>query len=238
MSLPPVLHRPATTPTPRNANAPSITPPPPPNAPFDNTTSQRPKNTGPPPSPPPKALRHVSRQCPLRQHHRHRRIPVPLLAAQKALHQRLADSSAPLPRPRVVRVGVVTDTEREAESGGGASSATVAAGAARRPRGGTPAGAGMIDGLEVREEDYKLLKNRFSSFLETNLHSLLQSAGIDSIVVVGIQTPNCIRQTVFDAVSLDYPYVTVIVDATAAETPEVHDGIDFKIPHDLFLFTC
>ncbi|KAK9098932.1 hypothetical protein Syun_025977 [Stephania yunnanensis] len=93
---------------------------------------------------------------------------------------------------------------------------------------GTP-GAGMIDGLEVREEDYKLVKNRFSSFLETNLHSLLQSAGIDSIVVVGIQTPNCIRQTVFDAVSLDYPYVTVIVDATAAETPEVHDANIFDM---------
>ncbi|RVW72834.1 putative inactive nicotinamidase [Vitis vinifera] len=29
-----------------------------------------------------------------------------------------------------------------------------------------------------------------------------------------VQTPNCIRQTAFDAVSLDYQSVTVIVDAT------------------------
>lgn len=41
---------------------------------------------------------------------------------------------------------------------------------------------------------------------------------------LGVQTPNCIRQTVFDAVALDYHKVTVIVDATAAATPDVHIG--------------
>ena len=40
-----------------------------------------------------------------------------------------------------------------------------------------------------------------------------------------MQTPNCIRQTVFDAVALDYKSVKVIVDATAAATPEVHAGM-------------
>jgi nicotinamidase-related amidase len=44
------------------------------------------------------------------------------------------------------------------------------------------------------------------------------------IVHVGVQTPNCIRQTVFDAVALDYQPVTVIVDATAAASPDIHDG--------------
>lgn len=42
---------------------------------------------------------------------------------------------------------------------------------------------------------------------------------------VGVQTPNCIRQTVFDAVALDYKPVTVIVDATAAATPDIHLGM-------------
>lgn len=44
----------------------------------------------------------------------------------------------------------------------------------------------------------------------------------------GVQTPNCIRQTVFDAVALDYHEVTVIVDATAAATPDVHIGNSSK----------
>ncbi|GAB4850218.1 hypothetical protein Ancab_029512 [Ancistrocladus abbreviatus] len=83
-------------------------------------------------------------------------------------------------------------------------------------------GAELVDGLVIHEGDYKLVKTRFSAFFATHLHSFLHSDGIDSLVVVGVQTPNCIRQTVFDAVALDYPSVTVIVDATAAATPEIH----------------
>ncbi|XP_076881161.1 putative inactive nicotinamidase At3g16190 [Bidens hawaiensis] len=83
-------------------------------------------------------------------------------------------------------------------------------------------GAEMVDGLVIKPEDYKVVKTRFSAFFDTNLQSFLQGAEIDNLVVVGIQTPNCIRQTVFDAVALDYKSVTVIVDATAAATPDVH----------------
>ncbi|EEF46427.1 hypothetical protein RCOM_1493000 [Ricinus communis] len=49
-------------------------------------------------------------------------------------------------------------------------------------------------------------------------------------VCLGVQTPNCIRQTAFDAVSLDYQSVTVISDATAAATPDIHAAnmVDMK----------
>ncbi|KAK2378684.1 hypothetical protein QL285_066567 [Trifolium repens] len=84
-------------------------------------------------------------------------------------------------------------------------------------------GAELVDGLVIKEGDYKLVKTRFSAFFSTHLHSVLQGAGINSLVVTGVQTPYCIRQTVFDAaVSLDYQHVTVLVDATAAATPEIH----------------
>ncbi|KAL6335001.1 hypothetical protein AAG906_023806 [Vitis piasezkii] len=85
-------------------------------------------------------------------------------------------------------------------------------------------GAELVDGLVIKEGDYKLVKTRFSAFFATHLHSFLQSNGINSVVIVGVQTPNCIRQTVFDAVALDYQSVTVIVDATAAATPDIHFG--------------
>nr|GEV04929.1 probable inactive nicotinamidase At3g16190 isoform X1 [Tanacetum cinerariifolium] len=85
-------------------------------------------------------------------------------------------------------------------------------------------GAELVDGLVIKDEDYKVVKTRFSAFFATHLHSVLQGAGIDSLVVVGVQTPNCIRHTVFDAVELDYKSVTVIVDATAAATPDIHAG--------------
>ncbi|XP_043694905.1 probable inactive nicotinamidase At3g16190 [Telopea speciosissima] len=83
-------------------------------------------------------------------------------------------------------------------------------------------GAELVDGLEIQEGDYKLVKTRFSAFFGTNLHSVLQRVGIDSLVVTGVQTPNCIRHTVFEAVELDYPSISIITDATAAFTPEVH----------------
>ncbi|XP_060973309.1 probable inactive nicotinamidase At3g16190 isoform X1 [Cannabis sativa] len=105
-------------------------------------------------------------------------------------------------------------------------------------------GAELVEGLVIKEGDYKLVKTRFSAFFNTHLHSVLQGAGIDSLVITGVQTPNCIRQTVFDAVALDYPSVKVIVDATAAATPEVHAGMSFltlEISHSLrfvMLFDC
>lgn len=83
-------------------------------------------------------------------------------------------------------------------------------------------GAELAGGLVIQEGDYKLVKTRFSAFFATNLHNLLQSAGITSLVVVGVQTPNCIRQTVFDAVAHNYFPVIVLADATAAATPAVH----------------
>ncbi|KAL6285686.1 hypothetical protein ACE6H2_010076 [Prunus campanulata] len=83
-------------------------------------------------------------------------------------------------------------------------------------------GAELVDGLVIQEGDYKLVKTRFSAFFGTHLDSFLKGAGIDSLVVTGVQTPNCIRQTVFDGVALDYISVTVVLDATAAATPEVH----------------
>ena len=52
----------------------------------------------------------------------------------------------------------------------------------------------------------------------------------------GVQTPNCVRQTVFDAVALDYEKVTVIVDATAAASPEIQMGENSFIPSTSTLF--
>lgn len=46
-------------------------------------------------------------------------------------------------------------------------------------------GAELVEGLEIHEGDYKLVKTRFSAFFATHLHSTLLGAGIDSLVIVG-----------------------------------------------------
>lgn len=46
-------------------------------------------------------------------------------------------------------------------------------------------GAELVDGLVIKEGDYKLVKTRFSSFFATHLHSFLQGAGITNLVITG-----------------------------------------------------
>ncbi|KAL5081810.1 hypothetical protein RYX36_010231, partial [Vicia faba] len=83
-------------------------------------------------------------------------------------------------------------------------------------------GAELVDRIVIREEDFKLVKTRFSAFFSTHLHYVLQREGINSLVITGVQTPNCIWQTFFNDVSLDYQHVTVLFDATTATTPDIH----------------
>lgn len=46
-------------------------------------------------------------------------------------------------------------------------------------------GSELVEGLKMHEGDYKLVKTRFSAFFATNLHSVLLTARIDSLVIVG-----------------------------------------------------
>lgn len=49
-------------------------------------------------------------------------------------------------------------------------------------------GSELVDGLVIKGTDYKLVKTRFSAFFGTHLHSLLQGAGISTLVVTGNAT--------------------------------------------------
>ncbi|BBN13245.1 hypothetical protein MPTK1_6g01980 [Marchantia polymorpha subsp. ruderalis] len=85
-------------------------------------------------------------------------------------------------------------------------------------------GCQLVDGLEPKTGETMLVKSRFSAFFATNLDLILRRLGIATVVVAGVQTPNCIRATAFDALALDYPKVMVLADATAAASPKVHDA--------------
>lgn len=66
------------------------------------------------------------------------------------------------------------------------------------------------DGLERLPEEQVLIKPRYSAFFNTDLHKQLQEKGIDTIILAGTTTPNCIRSTCYDAMSYDYR--TVILE--------------------------
>lgn len=81
-------------------------------------------------------------------------------------------------------------------------------------------GCEIVESLRPTADEYRIVKPRFSAFMQTKLQLILQRLEITELVVCGTQYPNCIRATVLDAVSLDYD-VTLVTDATSAETAEI-----------------
>jgi nicotinamidase-related amidase len=59
-----------------------------------------------------------------------------------------------------------------------------------------------------------------SAFIATELDLMLRNLKVTEVVVTGIQTPNCIRTTVFDAIAYNYQ-VVVVEDAIGAKTEEI-----------------
>ena len=84
-------------------------------------------------------------------------------------------------------------------------------------------GAGIIDELAPAEGEYVVEKRRFSAFFGTELDMILRRLGVKTLVIAGVQTPNCIRATAVDAIGYDYD-VAVVSDATTAKTRKVHEA--------------
>jgi nicotinamidase-related amidase len=82
-------------------------------------------------------------------------------------------------------------------------------------------GARVIDELEPHQGEYIIRKNRMSAFFNTDLDLLLRSLGVERLVITGIQTPNCVRTTAFDAFAYNYQ-VFLVNDAVAAQDDGIH----------------
>jgi nicotinamidase-related amidase len=87
---------------------------------------------------------------------------------------------------------------------------------------GTP-GAEIVAELRPWEGEPVIIKKRWSAFFKTGLLVLLEEKGIDTIIVGGIFTPNCVRTTVFDAVAHDLN-VVVLNDGTASVDMDIQDA--------------
>ena len=81
-------------------------------------------------------------------------------------------------------------------------------------------GCEIVKELTPLPGEYRVMKNRFSGFMNTELDFMLRRLKVEAVAICGIQYPNCIRATVFDAVSHGYE-TFVLTDATGAQTPEI-----------------
>lgn len=72
----------------------------------------------------------------------------------------------------------------------------------------------------VLDKDYIIVKPRFSAFFHTSLDLILRRLGMENVMIAGTTTPNCIRTTCYDALSMDYNAI-VLSDCTSSVTEEV-----------------
>ena len=84
-------------------------------------------------------------------------------------------------------------------------------------------GAQVVDELLPAPGEYVIHKTRMSAFIGTELDLMLRNLGVTDLIVTGIQTPNCVRTTVFDAIAYNYP-VTLIEDAVGAKNDTIHQA--------------
>ena len=80
-------------------------------------------------------------------------------------------------------------------------------------------GARIVDEIEVRPEDFLVVKRRFSGFLHTDLELLLKGLGTDTLYFCGIAADGCVRATAADAHQLNYR-IRLIPEAVAGLTRE------------------
>jgi nicotinamidase-related amidase len=85
------------------------------------------------------------------------------------------------------------------------------------------AGCQIVDELTPKPGEYRIVKRRFSAFMNTELDFMLRQLEIRHLVVCGTQYPVCIRATVFDAIAYGYD-VTLLTDATSAQTRDVAEA--------------
>lgn len=78
----------------------------------------------------------------------------------------------------------------------------------------------LAEGLCREPGDYEIIKPRWSAFFQTKLDMMLRRLGVDTVVLIGTTTPNCIRTTCYDAIALDYE--TIIIErCCSSQTDEI-----------------
>lgn len=82
-------------------------------------------------------------------------------------------------------------------------------------------GAEIASMLTPQAQDFVFAKKRPSAFFKTPLHDYLQKRKVDTTVIVGGSTSNCVRATVFDSASYDYRTI-LAADALMDRMAESH----------------
>ena len=79
----------------------------------------------------------------------------------------------------------------------------------------------ILDGLGVEERDWIVEKQRLSAFFQTNLEIILRGLNIDTVLICGVLTNQCVAATSKDANFRDFKPI-VVEDCTGTTLPHLH----------------
>jgi ureidoacrylate peracid hydrolase len=93
-------------------------------------------------------------------------------------------------------------------------------------------GHALWSGLDVQPQDLKVQKRRFGAFApgSSELHTILQDRGIDTLIITGTATQVCCESTARDAMMLNYK-VFFIGDGNATFNDDEHNGTLSAMAH-------
>jgi nicotinamidase-related amidase len=84
-------------------------------------------------------------------------------------------------------------------------------------------GSAFVEGCQPLSGELVVTKHRSSAFTATNLDQLLRDHGVETVVVIGEQTPGCVEATYRDAAYHDY-YNVLVEDCVAGRDPQLHQA--------------
>lgn len=90
----------------------------------------------------------------------------------------------------------------------------------------------LAEGLHTEPGDLHVYKTGSDAFHHTALHELLQSHGIERLIVCGVQSEFCVDSTVRRALALGYP-VTLVSDAHATRDNGVLSAAQIAAHHNI-----
>lgn len=79
--------------------------------------------------------------------------------------------------------------------------------------------------LDVRDDDYRVVKRRYSAFIQgsSDIELILRDNGIETVLVCGVATNVCCESTARDAMMLNYRTL-MVSDGCATATDEEHQN--------------
>lgn len=76
--------------------------------------------------------------------------------------------------------------------------------------------------MDARPDDWYVTKNRLSGFYATNLDLILRGLDIDTVLICGVLTNQCVKATAVDASFRDFKPI-VVKEATGTTLPHLHE---------------